>query len=832
MRKLPVAAQLYVSVVIATGLALLVVRFPVSGFDAPILFCVLAGLSAVSAVFKVRLPLTKDYSTFSLSHAVDFLALLLLGANQTMLIAAASAWSQATFRTKTRAAVHRTVFSMSVLVIAVQAVGLVYQQLGGVAGQPSAAVLALSVVPLATVYFLLNAGLVATAIALSGRERIWKVWNDNFLWSGPSYFIAAGTAAVAAMVIPSSAYWLVPLVAVPIYLTYRAYKIYMGRIQAEMHHVEQVSDLHLATVEALARAIDAKDQMSPDHLHRVQVYAAGLAQVLDLPDEEIQGIKTAALLHDIGKLAVPEYILSKPGRLTAEEFERIRSHPQVGADIIDVVPFPYPVAPLIRSHHERWDGSGYPRGLKGGEIPVGARILAVVDYFDALMSERPYHKPISAEDAIGVLRREAGQALDPELVQTFFDILPSLRAADAKVDQACRRKPHLTTVSSRSRPAASGTSGREEEATVFDDIASTHKEIYALYEIAQAMGKSLGVPETMGLISSKVTKLVPFSACALFLQDGDSELLECRFASGTDAKLLRNLAVPLGQGTNGVVARNQTSVLNASPIADLEAAGVESPEPMRLQSALVCPLTLDGRFIGTLAVYHEEADFYLAEHQRLLERVAGQAAAVINNSIVFEQTQVDSLTDPLTGLPNRRSLFMHLTNELSRAKRLGTQVSVLVIDLDDFKTINDEHGHEVGDRALCAVGQKLRSEIRPYDICVRYAGDEFVVVLSGVSGVELLNRQEQLRKAIETVLFEPSPGVQLPLGVSVGEAAFPHDGETYDVLFETADRRMYEDKSSRKRVKSARDGGGSGNGPANRAPSKPALTVHQGGKAG
>ncbi len=193
----------------------------------------------------------------------------------------------------------------------------------------------------------------------------------------------------------TSGAWLAALAAAPLYLTYRTYKVYLGRIDDERRHVEEMADLHLATIEALALAIDAKDQTAQSHIRRVQVYATSIARGLGMSDTEIQGVKTAALLHDIGKLAVPEHILSKPGPLTQEEFQKIRVHPQVGAEIISAVPFPYPVAPLILSHHERWDGKGYPQGLKAEEIPLGARILSVVDYYDALTSDRPYHKAMT-----------------------------------------------------------------------------------------------------------------------------------------------------------------------------------------------------------------------------------------------------------------------------------------------------------------------------------------------------------------------------------------------------------------------------------------------------
>ena len=238
--------------------------------------------------------------------------------------------------------------------------------------------------------------------------------------------------------------------------------------------------------------------------------------------------------------------------------------------------------------------------------------------------------------------------------------------------------------------------------------------------------------------------------------------------------------------------------MNARPSADLEAAGLAELHT-NLQSALVCPLLFNERFIGTLSVYHTDAAFYRDDHRRLLDRVSEQAAAVINNSMLFEQTQEDSLTDPLTGLPNTRFLFMHLTRELARAERLKAEVSLMVMDLDNFKEINDNHGHHVGDRALCEVARVLRAAIRPYDICVRYAGDEFIVVLSGCGADEAEHKRQELQKTIDDVYFEARPGKPVKLGISVGAAVFPQDGESYEALLATADSRMYQDKSGRKR---------------------------------
>jgi diguanylate cyclase (GGDEF)-like protein/putative nucleotidyltransferase with HDIG domain len=574
----------------------------------------------------------------------------------------------------------------------------------------------------------------------------------------------------------------------------RVYRAFAARLEEERSHARRMAELQMATIEALALAIDAKDQSAPNHIRRVQTYAAGVARAMGMTEEDVQGIKTAALLHDIGKLAVPEHILAKPGPLTPEEFQKVRIHPQVGADIIAGVPFPYPVAPLILSHHERWDGRGYPSGLKQEEIPLGARILCVADYFDALTSDRPYHKAIGNDAALAILQQDAGKALDPAIVSAFARIMPRLRAEVEKEElemprvgpPPIKRGESLRTIGVQA----------EVKGTVFDDIALAHREIYALYQIAQTMGTSLGVADTTALIASKLTNLVPFSACALFLYSDSNDTLGCRFATGVDSELLQQLSLRSGQGLTGWVARNRRPLVNARPSADIEA--MNSDAPTELQSALVCPLIFGERFIGTLAVYHVEPSFYRDDHRRLLDRVCEQAAAVIHNSIVFEQTQEDSLTDPLTGLPNTRFMFMHLTRELARAERLKSEVSLLVMDLNDFKEINDNHGHHIGDRALRAVANMLRAAIRPYDICVRYAGDEFIVVLSGCGHEEAEAKRLELQVAIDALSFEARPGVRLPLSISAGAAVFPHDGDSYESLLATADSRMYRDKSLRK----------------------------------
>jgi diguanylate cyclase (GGDEF)-like protein/putative nucleotidyltransferase with HDIG domain len=795
MSDLPPRARVFVGGVIASGVALFAACLPYARMDQPLLFAGLLAISALAASLTESLPRATTESTMSVAFAVDFAALVLLGPHQAMVVAMGGVLGQIGLQVAERTPVYRLLFNTAALVIAIQVAGLTIGLVGGAVPSMAINELARSLVAAATVYFVLITGFAAAEIALSKDAPIVATWRTNYLWSAPSYFVGAGAAAVAASLMEHAGYWILPLMYAPLHVTYRTYRVYLGRIADEQRHLRQISetaDLHLATIQALAGAIDAKDQTTHLHIRRVQAYATKLAQAIGLSDPAVQGVRTAALLHDIGKLAVPEHILAKPGPLTQEEFQKIRIHPQVGAEIISEVHFPYAVAPLILCHHERWDGKGYPQGLAGEAIPIGARILTIVDYFDAVTTDRPYHKALSRENAVALLQAEAGRALDPNLVPVFVNLLPSL------IDLVAPDEPKRVPTEPASRAGLGSTSAGlvpASSANAFANIALAHREIYALYEIAQAMGTSLGISDTMALISSKLSKIVPWSGCALFLQQSDTKSLKCRFATGIDAPRLLNAEIRVANDLAAWVARNGHTLINGQPGVTFQAAGVDASTV--LQSAIVCPLQYNDAFIGCLALYHVEANHYTDDHRRLLERVAEQAGAVLHNSIVFEQTQEDSLTDPLTGLPNRRSMFVHLASELARAERQNSEVAVIVIDIDGLKAINDTYGHNVGDHALRAVATTLQSVLRPYDLCVRYAGDEFIIVVSGCSEADAEAKRRELQLRIHQIEIDVR-GTRVRLGASAGVAVFPDNGRTYDALLAAADHRMYRDKAERR----------------------------------
>ena len=271
----------------------------------------------------------------------------------------------------------------------------------------------------ATIYFVVNTVACAAMVALSEKRSFKRIWSESYRWSFPYYLGGAALADVLVW-LNRNFQWESSLLALPlVYAIYRSYHLYVGKLDGEKRHIEEMADLHMRTIEALALAIEAKDHMTHDHLQRVRIYALEVAKELGLSAPELEALQAASLLHDIGKLAVPEHIISKPGRLTPEEFEKMKIHPVVGAEILEHVRFPYPVVPIVRAHHEKWDGSGYPFGLKQEEIPPGARILSAVDYLDALASDRQYRKALPLEEVIRLLSEESGKAFDPKVVRVL-----------------------------------------------------------------------------------------------------------------------------------------------------------------------------------------------------------------------------------------------------------------------------------------------------------------------------------------------------------------------------------------------------------------------------
>ena len=796
-------AQAYTFGIIGAGALMLAARLPEAQFDRPLLFLALLLAAMILSASKVRLPVAGGTATLSLSYFTDMLSLMLLGADDAMLIGAFSAVSQCYILAQSRPNWHRTLFSAAVLIVSIQAAGLVATALGGFDRDGSLAGLLTATFGAATALYLLNSLLVTVAISLTRGVSIVDSWHRELFWTAPSCVVGAASAALLFFA-GGEQLWTSLLAAVPLFVTAKSYRLYSSRLAEKEQHVSEMSALHLATVEALARAIDARDQTidhvrgSSNHIRRVQAWAVMLGEAAGLRGADLEALRVAALLHDIGKLAVPEHILTKPGRLTAKEFERVRVHPVIGAEIIEAVPFPYPVASFIRSHHERWDGSGYPDGLRGDDTPLGARVLAVVDYFDALTSSRHYHEPMERAEAIAILRSEAGRTLDPSLVSRFLAMLPQLDAMTiaehSHAPLVARGEP---TTGVEERPAAAPVSA-------FHNIALATQEMRALYDIAQTLGTRLGVDDTMALLSSKLARLLPGSCWALFLHQPEEDALRCRFATGDGAAVLPGMIIQCGKGPSGWAARQRITVVNACAAADFEAARQPLERP-RFQSALSCPLIEAEQLVGVITIYHGETNPFSDEHRHLLEHISTQVASVISNAVVVERLRDASFTDSLTGLPNNRALREYGRQASIAAPEPGAQHACIMIDVDAFKAVNDTHGHAAGDAVLRQLASAIRTHLRDSDFCARYGGDAFLIVMPGCDRQTADLRATLLQSVIDGWAVEARPGT-LRTGISVGVSAYPADGTRFEALISVADKRMYIDKRRRRERSRGRAG--------------------------
>jgi len=764
-------------------------------------FAGLLSLAILAGSNPIRIPNTK--SSFTAGDVFIFLGIMFLGIPAAIVIGVSDAFVSA-LRTSKRATSWIAAPAMMALAVLIAGetfyfalahyVHVAQQPLGTTPIRLDRLLGTLGL--LAMVHYLINGFTISTIYALRSRRPIMKLWRDGYLWTWWSFLASAIAAAViySAMMHLGAAYVLlsVPIIAA----TFWTYKIYFERVNAKTREAEELSRLHLATVEALATAIDAKDQTTHFHVRRVQIYAEGLGRLLNLSDAEIAALNAGALLHDVGKLAVPDHILNKPGTLTPAEFEKTKIHTVVGAEILGRVNFPYPVVPIVRHHHERWDGKGYPDGLREEEIPITARIMSVIDCFDSAREDRPFRPGMPREDAIELLRGDSGTQFDPKIVDLFIKQLPGFEveiAARGLADQI-----HISAPGSPIVPAAEQMAQARENKSfgAYDQIRNAHREVYALYEIARTFGSSLEVENTLAVLVDKVGQIVPFDTCVVYLYDEVKGYATAALAVGENAELLHARCVAQGEGGTGFALSNRRPVNRIHPSLDF--AGIRLGTDSDYSSMASLPLFKDDLLLGALSVYSMSLKEYGDDQIRLLETVTRLASDALANAVNHARAESNALTDSLTGLPNARRLHVRFEEEVSRARRTGNPFQVIMLDLDDFKLVNDTFGHKLGDRMLREVAGLVNAQLREYDFLARYAGDEFVAIVNDAT----VEQVEELRERIERTVSDFSIDIRAQgrarVGISVGSAVYGADGETLDQLLVAADQAMYRAKSTHK----------------------------------
>ena len=802
---MPLRTKIYVVLTMAAAAGAVVwgAHFPEGSW---LLFLLFLTAVLLSSGLKVALP--RGDGGMSLNFPFILLAVVQLSPLQAMLLAAISIAAQCRFKVQNTFKLVQIVFNVASSMWATAAAAAAYLALSKlhVALAPALAAAAVA-------YFVVSTGTVALVIASASKEPPFRLWKKEFPWYLPFYFVGAVLAAMTNLFTGRFG-WATALLLIPVvYTIYRAYNVQMSRLKERAQHLEETQALHHRTIEGLSMAIEAKDQNTHEHLFRVRSYVEEVGSKLGLATLDMEALRTASFLHDIGKLAVPEHIINKPGKLTPEEFEKMKIHPVVGADILERVRFPYPVVPIVRSHHEWWDGSGYPDGLKGEEIPIGARVLSAVDCFDAMISDRPYRKGVPIAEALTMVKKLAGVQFDPRVVA----VMDELYAGRAKQD--AEKAPEFTALNTdievwRGEAPGAGFEagqvpayasmqgggeramgkGRRDHASL-NLIAAASQEAQTLFEMSQSLGVSLSLSETISVMASRLHRLIPFDSCALYLKAGD--MLTLRYVDGENAKSFSMDPVAMGEGISGWVAQSGKPILNGNAAVERSYASKFGCSG-ELRSALSIPLIgVQKEVFGVLTLYSMTADGFERDHLRILLAMSSKLGLSLQNSLQFRRAENNAETDFLTGLPNARRLFLELDRELEECESVGCGLGVVVCDLNRFKEVNDQRGHLAGNRLLSAIAEQFRMECGKGETVARMGGDEFVFLLRGLDEQDVSERLRGIATAVEVA--SRRAGVGVAVTASLGAALYPMDGTTAEELLALADRRMYVDKMKDKK---------------------------------
>jgi diguanylate cyclase (GGDEF)-like protein/putative nucleotidyltransferase with HDIG domain len=776
--SLPLKFKIYISAIVITAIPIffLSIKYVVSKpVEYP--WLILTAITLATVPIFVRDPHVRSLVTIGDAYVIS---ICMMFGTQSAIVANILYISYLTLllRRSHNTPVDRIIFNIATAAINVQLYGFVFWKL------QSFDKILLPTFGLALTFFLSNSLFIAAAISLSTSTKVLEVWRKNYVSLVFDFLVSACAGAFIVFFtptfLPPEYRYIGPILAAPfVGVILRINKVNRARaLQAEAHLREQ-EQLYLRTVETLAVAVDAKDQTTYGHIRRVRAYALGLAKLKGITDPiELKAIDFGSLLHDIGKLAIDDYILNKPGRLNKQEFEKMKLHATAGDEILQKVEFPFPVARFVRCHHERWDGKGYPAGLRGEEIPLGARILSIADAFDAIRSSRPYKSSFSLDDSIELLRTQAGNSYDPTLVELFINNIHDLEAAaneaGKNISELSFRKYFETVDSAISRADAS----LAEQPLP----ASASDILIRLNEFCGGVGRSLELAVSLPFIARRLAQIVPYNSCVFYLYQEEDDLIRADYAFGDLADSLLGIKIKLGQRISGYVAAHERPMCNADPAREFEGMSkILAP----FKAALVVPLVHDEDCLGTISLYNNNSDFYTQTHLTLLNRVVEQLAPLLR-----EVSGTDTL-DPVTGLPRISYLTVAGSQALAHAEKSEAPLSLLYLKIKSLRQSAALYGSGSGDLILRKVADILRSELRQTDILIRYGEDGFIALLPGVSGPQAIRYLNRLLQLIKSSPVSLAPGNTSSINCHAAVASYPNEGSNPLALLEAAQRSLF-----------------------------------------
>jgi diguanylate cyclase (GGDEF)-like protein/putative nucleotidyltransferase with HDIG domain len=789
--SLPFKIKIYISTVVVAAIPILWhALIAVTSSPLKIGWLILTLYSVISVALIVVLPSLRSGVTIGDAFVMS---ICMLWGTETAIVANTLYISFLTLLLKRRhdTPAHRIVFNIATAVINVWLYGAVFKSLSLLLHDDKIKIL-LPTIGLAVTFYLSNSIFIATAIALSTNANPYSVWRENYAPLVLEFMVSGGAAAFIVFFVPlllpdnQTAAFVGPLLLAPfVAVIWQIDRVSKARAEEAERHLKEQEGLYFRTVETLALAVDAKDQTTYGHIRRVRAYALGLAKLCGVTDaNELKAIETGSLLHDIGKLAVEDYILNKPGRLNRQEFEKMKVHAAAGDEILQQVQFPFPVAKCVRSHHERWGGGGYPDGLKGEEIPLGARILSIADSFDAIRSTRPYKSAFDMDDSVQLLRAQAGSSYDPRLVHVFTEHVEDL---EAQADEAARNFSELSF-----RKFFEKIEDTEENAdvTLGNQTASTapSEELVKLFEFCSGVGRSLSLDDSLPIIARRLRGIVSYDTCVLYIPQNDDSI-KAEFACGEHGNALKGTSIGLGKGISGWVAAYKRPMLNTSPALEFR----DLPGDFgSLKDGMAVPLLQDDECVGVLALYATAPTFFSESHLSLLQSVAEQIAALVSNAAAGDRSDERVLLDPLTGIHRFAYLTVACEQFLAHAKKTELPLSLLCLEIRNFLHSVSLYGTGSGDLMLRKVADVLRSELRQTDILVRYGHDGFVALLPGLGNLQASRFAQRLQQQIKGTPVNLAPGNTFFVTCHAGIASFPSDGTSLLALLQAAQKAVAE----------------------------------------
>ncbi len=733
----------------------------------------LAILTIISGSASVELP--RANVSISISEAFVFTAVLLYGPAAGTLTVALDGLVISFWVARRRPEFHRTLFNIAAPAFSAWCSSHLFFAVSGIAPlslKPAGLDEILPALVLFSItYFGLNSWLIAFVIALQRRLNPFDVWRGGFLWLSLNYFCGASLAILLVGYNRTIDLRFVAVVVPLLLVLYFTFRTSMQRVEDANKHVDAMNTLYLSTIETLAMAIDAKDQVTHGHIRRVQSHATSLAREIGVKEAKlIKAIEAAALLHDMGKLAVPEYILNKPGKLTESEFEKMKLHAGIGADILSAIDFPYPVVPIVRHHHENWDGTGYPAGLKGTDIPIGARILSVVDCFDALTSDRPYRPRLSDEEAIRILMERRGSMYDPLVVDTFVRVHQDIQPQTTEAGPPSNVLNEIASARKSLPPANTS--------PILKDIAASADEMLTLYDLARGLAGQVSFNDAGDVIANHMKRLIPSALCVFFVHDRATSEIQAKHAVGEGASNVKGIRIAVGQRLSGWVAANRQTIANSDPVLDL--GDIARSHALTLRSCLSTPLLSADSVIGVLSLYSTEQNGFTDDHRRIVEAVGRQIAHTLERAGEFD---ILMRRDELTGLPSLSQLERIVFHADGQPN--DHEYSLLFVEVRTISQMSVGEGVGAADDVLRHVVRSVRAGLRIGDLLFRKSNDELVAFLSDTDAVtaETVAQRILANVAKESVAL-PS-GKHLQVDVWVRTMCCPRDGQSLNALLDS-----------------------------------------------